>query len=132
MIVESIRISKGLQKELRVGNIDIKRDFGHAPEYVNSMQLILQQQQPDDYIICSGTSIFLRDIIQYVFTALNIASDKLVVDKELYRPTDIVDIYGDNSKAKKVLGWDCTASFFNVLDKLIDEELLYGDKLNRS
>ncbi len=128
VIVESIRIHNGLQKELRVGNIDIKRDFGHAPEYVNSMWLILQQQNPDDYIICSGTSVFLRDIIQYVFDKLEIPKSKLIVDKELYRPTDIIDIYGDNSKAKKTLGWDCTASFFTVLDKLIQEELVFGEK----
>lgn len=123
VVRESILISIGLQDELRVGNIEIKRDFGYAPDYVKAMWLMLQQSKPEDFLICSGESVSLRDIIMYVFEKLAIAKDKLIVDKDLYRPTDIEDIYGYNQKAKKVLGWNYNLSFFEVLDILIKEEM---------
>jgi len=125
VIRESIRIQKGLQKKLHVGNIDIKRDFGYSPEYVKTMWLILQQDHPDDFIVCSGKSVSLREIIYYVFQKLNIDKGKLEVNSKLFRPTDLTDIYGDNTKAKKILGWEYDYSFFDVLDILIDEELKY-------
>jgi len=108
---------------LRVGNIDIKRDFGFSPNYVEAMWLMLQTNKAKDYLICSGVSITLRSIIEYVFTRLNISADKLVVDIKLYRPTDIEDIYGDNSLAKNDLGWIYDKNFFNIIDILIEEEL---------
>jgi GDPmannose 4,6-dehydratase len=123
VIAQSIQIANGQLNELRVGNIDIRRDFGYAPEYVKPMWLMLQQPKADDYIICSGTSVSLREVIEHVFKRLDIAPSCLVIDPELFRPTDIVDIYGDNGKAKIALGWDYRLSFKAVLDKLIDEEL---------
>jgi len=118
----AIAIQKGEQEVLEVGNIDIRRDFGHAPDYVEAMWLMLQQDEPDDYIICSGTSITLRSIIEHVFNLLNISHDRLVINPEYYRPTDIVDIYGDNSKAKKNLDWNYDRSFFDVLEGLLEQE----------
>lgn len=123
VITEAIRIAKGQQDILKVGNIEVKRDFGWAPRYVEAMYLMLQQEQADDYLICSGQSISLRAIIEYVFEVLSIAKDKIVIDPELFRPTDIADIYGDSSKAKQQLGWNYDMNFFQVLDKLIEEEL---------
>ncbi len=108
---------------LEVGNIDIKRDFGYAPDYVTAMWLSLQQDKADDYIICSGKSVYLREIIMFVFDYLEIPSDKLVEDKALFRPIDIEDIYGDNTKAKTVLKWNYSKSFFDVLKILIEEEI---------
>ena len=122
VIRTSLEIKKGIAKELRVGNIDVKRDFGYAPDYVKAMWLSLQQPSASDYLICSGTSIYLRDIINYTFDYLNISKDKLIEDQSLFRPTDMADMYGDNSKAKKELNWDYDKSFFNVLDLLISEE----------
>ncbi|TKC00462.1 GDP-mannose 4,6-dehydratase [Pedobacter cryophilus] len=109
--------------KLIVGNIDIKRDFGYAKDYVKAMYLSLQQNNPDDYLICSGQSLFLRDIIYYVFEKLNISKSKLFEDSKLFRPTEIEDIYGDNTKAKKQLGWEYNKTFYDVLDILIDEEI---------
>jgi GDPmannose 4,6-dehydratase len=123
VVKTSIEISKNLKSTLNVGNIDVKRDFGYAPDYVKAMWLSLQCDKADDYIICSGTSIYLRDIIYYVFDYLNISKDKLIEDRSMFRPTDIEDIYGDNTKAKKLLKWDYNISFFDVLDLLITEEL---------
>ncbi|CAM4110619.1 GDPmannose 4,6-dehydratase [Pedobacter westerhofensis] len=122
VIRTSLEIKKGLQKELKVGNIDVKRDFGYAPDYVRAMWLSLQQDKADDYLICSGTSLYLRDIINYTFDYLSISSDKLVEDPALFRPTEIEDMFGDNTKAKEKLGWDYNKSFFDVLDILIEEE----------
>jgi GDPmannose 4,6-dehydratase len=122
----AVAISLGKQDTLEVGNIDIKRDFGYAPAYVEAMWLMLQQDEPDDYIICSGTSVTLRSIIEYVFSVLNIPVERLVINPEYYRPTDIVDIYGDNTKAKMKLGWAYERSFFNVLEELLEDEVRYA------
>ena len=111
--------------KLEVGNIDVKRDFGYSPKYVEAMWLILQQETSRDFIICSGESISLRAIIQYVFKKLAIAEDKITISENLFRPVDIEDIYGDNSLAKDILEWNYDMSFFDVLDILIDEEIKY-------
>ena len=123
VIQNSIEIAKGKLDMLTVGQIDLKRDFGYAPEYVRAMWLMLQHPKANDYSICSGSSVSLREIIHYVFKKLNIPFHKLRIDKTLFRPIDIKNIYGDNSRAKKMLGWKYEMSFFEVLDKLIDEEI---------
>ena len=123
VIRDSIAITRGEKDILEVGNIDIKRDFGYAPKYAEAMFLMMQQDFPSDYIICSGKSISLRDIIYYIFDKLNIKKSLCVVKKEFYRPTDIEDIYGTNEKAKKELNWDYNLTFFEVLDDLLNEEL---------
>ncbi len=123
VIRESIAISMKKQETLQVGNIEIKRDFGFAPSYVEAMFLMLQQEIPSDYLVCSGASVSLKEIIYYVFEKLNIDKDKCVVNPKFYRPTDIADIYGNNEKAKRELGWKYDYNFFEVLDLLIAEEL---------
>ena len=130
VIQNSIEIAKGKLAMLTVGQIDLKRDFGYAPEYVRAMWLMLQHSKPDDYSICSGSSVSLREIIHYVFKQLNIPLHKLKIDKTLFRPIDIMNIYGDNSRAKKILGWKYDLNFYQVLDKLIEEEMrgVIGDR----
>lgn len=122
VIRESLNIKNGKQDVLQVGNIDIKRDFGYSPAYVEAIHLILQQDTPNDFIISSGTSTSLREIIYYIFDKLGISRDKLVIDEKLFRPADIEDIYGDNSKAREILGWNYNLSMNNLLDLLIEEE----------
>jgi len=122
VIRTSLDIKNGNAQILSVGNIDVKRDFGYAPDYVKAMWLSLQQNKADDYLICSGTSIYLRDIINYTFDYLGIKNDRLVEDPLLFRPTDIQDIYGDNTKAKTALNWEYDKSFYDVLEILIEEE----------
>lgn len=123
VIQGAILIKNKRMSNLKLGNIDLKRDFGYAPEYVKAMWLILQSDIPDDYCICSGVSINLREIVEYVFDKLNISRDKFTVDSNLYRPVEVSDIFGDNSKIKKNLNWDYEISFFDVLDILIAEEI---------
>jgi GDPmannose 4,6-dehydratase len=122
VISEAIKNGNKPDWQLKVGNIDVKRDFGYSPEYVKAMWLMLQQEKAEDFMICSGTSITLRSIIEYIFKRLNIDNSKIIIDDSLFRPTDIVDIYGDNTDAKKKLRWSSSTNFFETLDILIKEE----------
>lgn len=126
VIKDSLSIKAGKLDMLQVGNIDIKRDFGFAPKYVEAMYLMLQQNSPSDYTVCSGKSITLRSIIEYVFEKLEIPPHRFEVSEKLYRPSDIQDIYGDPAKARKELGWNYDLDFFDVIDGLIEEELKFG------
>ena len=123
IITESIKISRKQLPELLVGNIDISRDFGYAPLYVEGMYLMMQAEQPEDFILCSGSSVKLRSIIEYVFQRLQIDNNCYSVSNELYRPADIEDIFGDPRKAREVLGWNNEISYQQLIDKLLEEEL---------
>jgi GDPmannose 4,6-dehydratase len=118
----AIEIKKGKRENLEVGNLDIKRDFGYAPYYVEAMYLMMQKETPANYLICSGKSVSLRYIVEYVFGKLGIDKSKILVSEKLYRPADIVDIYGSPDKAKRELGWNYDLSIEELLDKLISEE----------
>jgi GDPmannose 4,6-dehydratase len=125
VIAGAIQIKLGKEAKLYLGNIDLKRDFGYAPKYVEAMWLMMQQSTPSDYLICSGQSISLRHIVEYTFDCLEISMDCVEVSPSLLRPTEIEDIYGDNTKAKNELGWEYSYSFQQVLDILIAEELQF-------
>jgi GDPmannose 4,6-dehydratase len=123
VIRDSIAIKNKKLEYLKVGNLNVKRDFGYAPKYVEAMWKMMQLDQPDDFIICSGESILLRDIVEYIFNKIGIDKSLIIEDKSLLRPNEIEDIYGDNTKAKEILDWDYDYSFFKILDLLIDEEI---------
>ena len=119
---QSIEIKKGLRDYLEVGNIEVRRDFGYAPAYVEAMWLSLQQEAASDYIVCSGKSILLKDIILHIFKRLQIAEKRLVVSPKLYRQEDISDMRGNGDMTKKLLGWSYDLDFMQVLDWLLEEE----------
>ena len=123
VVQETIRNQDNPDWLLKVGSIDLKRDFGYSPSYVEAMWLMLQPEKAEDFIICSGKSITLRSIIEYVFEKLSVPISKLVIDNDFMRPTDIEDIFGDNTPAKTKLGWQYDLDFYKVLDILIEEEL---------
>ncbi|MEO5684459.1 MAG: GDP-mannose 4,6-dehydratase [Chitinophagaceae bacterium] len=123
IIAESIKISQHKVPRLLVGNIDISRDFGYAPLYVEGMYKMMQAEKADDFILCSGSSVKLRLIIEYVFEKLGIDKSLYSVSKDLYRPADIEDIYGDSTKAKEKLGWHNSLTYRDLIDKLLEEEL---------
>ncbi len=123
IIRESIKISRGELDKLLVGNIDISRDFGYAPLYVEGMYLMMQSDKAADYILCSGKSAKLRTIIEYIFQKLSIDKNRYQISNELYRPNDIEDIFGDSSKAKQLLSWDYSLGVEEMLDLLLAEEL---------
>lgn len=125
----AMEIKHGEREYLDFGNLDIKRDFGWSEKYVEAIWLMLQQDEPDDYVICSGVSISLRDIVHYVFDKLGISRSCIRINEKLKRPTEIEDIYGSNAKAKEKLNWDYQMNFMDVLDKmLIEEEQNYVGK----
>jgi GDPmannose 4,6-dehydratase len=129
VILGAIDIKFRKQEKLFVGNINIKRDFGFAPKYVEAIWLMMQQADPSDYIICSGESVSLKFIIEYIFEKLGIAMSCVEVLPALIRPTEIEDIYGDNTKAKNNLNWNYEYHFSDVLNILLQEELNF-QKLN--
>jgi GDPmannose 4,6-dehydratase len=122
LIKGALDILKGERDELEFGNLDIRRDFGSSKRYVEAMWLILQHEQADDFIICSGESLRLRDIVEYVFKKLNISLDNIKINPALFRPTEIQDIYGSSEKAKKLLKWNYSVPFYKILDELLEEE----------
>lgn len=123
VISQTINIYQGLQEELSVGNLNIRRDFGFAPKYVEAMYLMMQTAEPSDYLVCSGTSVSLRTIVEYIFDYFNLPHSRIVVNPDLFRPAEIEDIYGNNEKVKKELGWVYDMTIYEVLDRLITEEL---------
>lgn len=122
LIKGAIDIVHGKRPYLEFGNLDIKRDFGWSEKYVEAMWLMLQQNKPDDFIISSGKSITLREIVYYVFDKLEIDRSLIKNNRSLFRPTEIEDIYGSNQKARSVLNWQYDMDFFQVLDLIIEEE----------
>jgi len=122
VITQSLLIKKGKCEFLHVGNIDIKRDFGYAPDYVHAMFLSMTYHEAGNYLVCSGSSISLRKIIAYVFKKLDIDIERMVIDPTLYRPSEIEDMYGDNTDIKTILNWNYNKDFTDVLDLLIEEE----------
>lgn len=119
-----ILIAEGIQnKPIQVGNLNIERDWGYAPEYVKAMWGILQQDQLDDYHICSGTVISLKEFVSKIFSEFKLdPGQHIIVNPQLYRPVDLKAIYGDNSKAKNKLGWNYSISTDKLIKQLIADE----------
>lgn len=121
-VIDSARkIKSGKMDLLHVGNIMIKRDFGSSKEYVKVMHAMLQHDQPDDYIVASGKSVLLKDILDFIFNYVGVPTNRYIVDEKLFRPSEIDDLYGDSSRARIKLGWDYKLDFFDVLKEIIDE-----------
>ena len=124
IVLSAFDIYEKKQKFLKVGNVDISRDWGWAPDYVKAMHLILQQNKPDDYIIASGKTISLRDFIKITFEYFSLNyEDYLIVDKNLFRPSDILISKADNSKAAEVLGWKPSKDIHNIIKEMIEYQL---------
>jgi len=118
------RISLGSSERLSLGNLDVVRDWGWAPEYVEAMWKMLQAKNPEDYVIASGVSASLRDFVARAFEVVDLDWKKYVdEDAELLRPTDIAHSAADPSKADKELGWKASTTFPDVVDRLMDAEL---------
>lgn len=121
IIKAALDIHHGKQDFLEVGNIDVKRDLGYAPEYIKAMYKMVLMQNPDDYMICSGKSISLRFIIEHLFNHLGIDLDRIHINKKFFRPSEIEDIYGDNRKAKRKLKWNYQLEFSDVIVRILTE-----------
>ncbi len=117
-------IKLGLDVKLRLGNLDAERDWGYAGDYVRAMWLMLQQDQPDDYVIATGTSHSVGECLQVAFDHAGLATEECVVlDPSLLRPAEVEHLVGDASKAKRVLGWEPEVSFEELIRMMVDSDL---------
>ena len=120
------QIKLGLGKELRLGNLDARRDWGYAPDYVRAMWLMLQQEKPDDFVIATGETHSVRDFLEESFGHLDLDWREFVVqDESLYRPAEVDLLVGDASKAGRELGWEPTVSFAELARLMVDDDLNY-------
>ena len=116
----AVRIALGLQSELRLGNLDARRDWGHAVDYVRAMWLMLQQPTPDDYVIATGETHSIRDLLDVAFGHVGLDWHSYVgIDKKYYRPTEVDILQGDASKAKRLLGWTPKVRFKELVEEMV-------------
>lgn len=142
------RIAQGLQEKLYLGNLDALRDWGYAKDYVECMWLMMQQQQPDDFVIATGEQHSVRDFCGLAFKHAGITltwqgeglnekgadartgRELVLVDPQLFRPTDVVDLLGDPTKAKTVLGWNPRkTSFEQLVSLMMDHDIAYVSRM---
>jgi GDPmannose 4,6-dehydratase len=118
------RIKIGLAKELVLGNLESKRDWGYAADYVKAMWLMLQQDEPDDYVIATGESHSVTDLLQTAFTHVGLDYQKYTrIDERLYRPAEIYELRGDPTKALRKLRWKPSVNFEGLIHMMVDAEL---------
>lgn len=117
-------ILAGRQKELYLGNLDARRDWGYAPDYVEAMWLMLQQETPEDYVIATGESHTVREFLDAAFGLVNLNADDYVrIDPRYYRPTEVHHLCGDASKAQRQLGWKAKTSFDALVRIMVEADL---------
>lgn len=118
------RIKLGLASELRIGNLEAQRDWGHAADYVRAMHVMLQQPHPDDYVIATGQTHSVKDFCELAFAEVNLDyHDYVKVDERYYRPSEVDLLVGDATKARTELGWQPTRTFPELIHEMVQEEL---------
>ncbi len=118
------RIKLGLATHLALGNLDASRDWGYAGDYVQAMWMMLQQPQADDYVIASGVSHSVRDLVEVAFARAGLDWQQFVrIDPALLRPAEVDHLIGDATKAKQVLGWRPAVTFERLIEMMVDEDL---------
>jgi GDPmannose 4,6-dehydratase len=121
VVKEAVKIKLGLSKKLALGNLDATRDWGHAKDYVEAMWMILQLENPDDYVCATGISHSVKELCEYVFGKLKLSyQDYVVMDEKFLRPEELNDLKGDPTKLKKHTGWEPTYTFETMLDEMIE------------
>jgi len=120
----AVKIKLGLAKELRVGNLEAKRDWGYSGDYIRAMWLMLQQDEAEDYVIATGETHSIKELIETAFSHVNLDwKDYVIVDDLFYRPAEIYELRGDFSKARKKLGWEPRVSFRELIQMMVDADL---------
>jgi len=118
-----LALADGEIDSLSFGNLSVKRDFGYSPDYVVPMWKMLQLDSPEDFLICTGESSSLHEIVLHVFACMGVSVDALQVDPALYRPVDIADIYGSPDYAAQKLGWRSSFNAKTAMEKILEERL---------
>jgi GDPmannose 4,6-dehydratase len=118
------RIKFGLQQKLYLGNLDAKRDWGYAPDYVEAMWLMLQQENPEDLVIATGEAHSVREFLEEAFSHVDLDWREYVeIDPRYFRPTEVDFLWGDASKARRILGWEPRVSFRELVHIMVDADL---------
>ena len=118
------RIKQGRQKELKLGNIDAKRDWGYAGDFVQAMWLMLQQDAGDDFVVATGRTITVRDMCRIAFEHLGLNyQDHVVIDPQLFRPAEVDELRGDPSKAQQKLGWTATTTLEELMAMMVEADM---------
>ena len=121
VVKEAVKIKLGLSNELKLGNLNASRDWGHAKDYVYAMWLILQDKKADDYVCATSISHTVLDLVKYVFTALELDWEKYIKEDQKYiRPEELENLKGDNTKLITNLGWEPKYTFESMLDEMIE------------
>ncbi len=129
---EAVKIKLGLSTELKLGNLDATRDWGHAKDYVEAMWLILQENTSDDFVCSTGISHSVKDLCEYVFNKLELNyKDYVKLDNKFLRPEELHNLKGDSTKLKKLTGWTPEYTFESMLDEMV-EYWLNHYKLNKN
>ncbi|MCS7050836.1 MAG: GDP-mannose 4,6-dehydratase, partial [Thermomicrobium sp.] len=126
------KIKLGLAKELRLGNLEARRDGGYAPDYVRAMWSMLQLDEPQDFVVGTGKTYSVRELCEIAFRCVGLHwEDYVVVDPSLFRPADVDLLVADASKARAVLGWRPTVSFEEMIELMVDADLrlLRGERV---
>ena len=137
VVLEAVKIKLGLSNELVLGNLNAMRDWGHAKDYIKGMWLMLQQDTPDDYVLATGKSKKVGDLVNYVFEKLELDASKYVkTDSKFERAEELHFLRGDSTKARTILGWEPEYTFESMLDEMIHywveklnekKEIVWGD-----
>ena len=123
------RIKFGLQKNLKLGNMDAKRDWGHAEDYVEAMWLMLNQKKPNDYVISTGTQYSVREFAKLAFELVDLDYKKFIkIEKNLYRPSEVRSLLGDCKKAKRELKWKPKYNFRKLVKDMVRADLEFVEK----
>jgi GDPmannose 4,6-dehydratase len=118
------RIAAGLQEKLYLGNLEAKRDWGYAPDYVEAMWLMLQADEPDDFVIATGETHTVREAVEIAFARQGLDPDEYVeIDPKYYRPSEVDHLLGDASKAKAKLGWEPRVRFKELVELMVDADV---------
>ena len=121
VVKEAVKIKLGLTNELKLGNLDATRDWGHAKDYVEAMWIILQQDKSDDFVCATGVSHSVKELCEYVFNKLELSYQEYVkFDEKFLRPEELNDLKGDSSKLKSLTGWEPKYTFETMLDEMIE------------
>jgi GDPmannose 4,6-dehydratase len=113
-----------MEEKISLGNLDSKRDWGFAGDYVEAMWLMLQQETPDDFVICSGLTHSVREFCDLAFKHVGLSyQDHVVVDERFFRPAEVDLLVGDYSKASKVLNWKPSTTFEELVEMMVDADM---------
>ena len=120
VVKTAVQIKRGIKDELRLGNLNATRDWGHAKDYVKAMWQILQHEKPDDFVCATGVSHSVKDLVDYTFSKLKISTDCVKPDEKYFRPEELEDLKGDSSKLKNAVGWKPSYTFEQLIDEMIE------------